>query len=271
MSNFSVTITGADNGVDPVKLDELGDMYPFVEWAILFSGSKEGQPRYPTVDWREQFYDVTCDREAAGYHTAAHLCGITATRRLQTMGLFETEIERHFDTVQFNLFSPDNYPFVVDYAKRYEATHQVIVPFNKGTANILTSKDPEYWRTLSVLCDSSGGRGIACKEWPSNIPSHFVERQAVGFAGGINEANIEAVLEGLVQLHEGKFFWIDLETGARDEKDRFDIDKVARILELASQFYDEFDIPGLDEDEFEEETGAEPYLQVPNLDEIIIR
>ncbi|MNK09928.1 hypothetical protein D3C87_279370 [compost metagenome] len=268
MANFSLTITGADDGVDALALAELAEAYPFVELAILFSADRQGRPRYPSQEWREEFYDVTCDRSDSGYNTAAHLCGKLVQGRLATVGMFETEIEKNFDTIQFNLFTPNLAPYILDYSKRYQKTHQVVVPFNNNTKPILTSKDAEYWSTLSVLCDSSGGRGVACKAWPDDVPQHFYDRQAVGFAGGINEQNIEAVLEGLGQMYGDKFFWIDLETGARDADDAFDLDTVERILELAADFI-EYDLPGLEDEIVDDETSEIGDIS-ENLPQLII-
>ena len=46
-----VTITGADDAVDPGALVALSAEFPFVEWGILFSKSREGEARYPSAEW----------------------------------------------------------------------------------------------------------------------------------------------------------------------------------------------------------------------------
>jgi hypothetical protein len=46
-----VTLTGADDDVDPQQLAEISQEYPFVEWGILFSQSKSGVERYSSIDW----------------------------------------------------------------------------------------------------------------------------------------------------------------------------------------------------------------------------
>lgn len=283
MGKFNVVITGADDGIDAIDIDSLGQEFPFVEFGILFSDKREGTARYPSLAWRESLYEVTFDRASCGYRLAAHLCGNTVDARLATIGFFETEIEKNFDGVQFNRFTGQNVSQILAYADRYK-DHQIIVPFNRNTDTILTSESPEFWENISILCDSSGGKGIACKAWPTNIPKHFEHRQAVGYAGGINERNVEAVVDGLVQYHGDQFFWIDLETGARDEKDRFDIEKVYRILQLTEQYldFDEMfgDLPGLDDEEDDDETYLELETVInklnsgetaPDLSQIIIR
>lgn len=47
---WTVTITGADDDVDPSALEDLSDEFPFVEWGILRSAKREG-PDYMRMKW----------------------------------------------------------------------------------------------------------------------------------------------------------------------------------------------------------------------------
>lgn len=69
-----VTITGADDGVDPKQLADLSAEFPFVEWAILLSRTRSGTARYPSAAW---LVDRLCADEpmVRGMRLAAHLCG----------------------------------------------------------------------------------------------------------------------------------------------------------------------------------------------------
>lgn len=238
MIEIGVTITGADDEVDPVMLDEIAREYPFVEWAILFSQSREGQPRYPTASWREKFYWATFNR-GQYYSTAAHLCGKSVDAFLASYEYFKNEVTMGFDAIQINKLTDENRDEIFTFARTVEDEQDIILQFNDNTSHLLTGwYADEIPENLRILFDASGGKGKSAQEtggWP-NIPEPFSSNLAYGYAGGINESNIEQVMFEVQQLHkdvEG-WTWVDLETGARTE-DKFDIDKVIRILELAKK------------------------------------
>ena len=45
----TVTITGADDRVDPWELARLSEEFPHVEWGVLISTGRAGTPRYPST------------------------------------------------------------------------------------------------------------------------------------------------------------------------------------------------------------------------------
>ena len=51
-----VTMTGADDSVDPQKLVDLSARYPNVEWGILFIGGAGA--RFPTKLWVDELLKV---------------------------------------------------------------------------------------------------------------------------------------------------------------------------------------------------------------------
>jgi phosphoribosylanthranilate isomerase len=228
MANFIVTITGADDAVNPYDLIALSEKYEFVEWGILFSSTAYGKDRYPTIGWRKLLYAAAM---SAGnmVNLSAHLCGRFVDERLASTSSIHTEVETFFRRIQFNRFNADNAHRILKYSTIAGAA--VIVPYNSNTRSTLESIKPEYREHISVLFDGSGGRGISPTTWPESDPYAF----CCGYAGGINEDNVENVLTELVKGNEK--FWIDLETGARTNDDKFDIAKVERILEKASKFY----------------------------------
>jgi phosphoribosylanthranilate isomerase len=231
MANFIVTITGADDNVDPKDLIELNKEYPFVEWAILFSSSANGTDRYPTASWRKALY-AECLSADDLVSLSAHLCGKLVDERLNSFEYLSTEIETFFRRIQFNRFNLDNYSKVVKYSLNCGCP--VIVPFNKKVQEAVTNLNSFSERgSIHVLADSSGGRGVSPAEFPS-LPQGF---ELSGYAGGISEDNIDATLKSLANRHGKNPFWIDLETGARTLDNKFDLKKVQNILEIASKFY----------------------------------
>lgn len=238
MINIGVTITGADDNVDPEILDEIGREYPWVEWGILFSKSSEGQPRYPTPQWRERFYWATYNR--GNYYTlAAHLCGKSVDTFLASYNFFENEVTMGFDAIQFNKLTAENKDQIFTFAEERGSRHDIILQYNKHTDVLLNGMfEEEVPRDLKILLDASGGKGISWQEegWP-DAPEPFISRLDVGYAGGIDESNVEQAVFQILQMNkdvkEG-FAWIDLESGARTDNE-FDVDKVLRILEIVNQ------------------------------------
>lgn len=235
MIEIGVTITGADDAVDPAILDEIGREFPFVEWGILFSKSREGQARYPSSGWRERFYWATNDR-GEYYTTAAHLCGKSVDAFLAAYGHLETEVTMGYNAIQFNKLTADNRDQIFQVAA--DGRETVIIPYNRHTDVLLNGLfDEDVPEDLLLLLDASGGKGISWQEegWP-DIPEPWASRLAVGYAGGINEDNVEQTVFELIQTHRDSNggLWIDLESGARTDE-KFDIDKVIRILEKVKE------------------------------------
>ena len=231
MANFVVTITGADDEINPADLVSLSKLYPFVEWGILFSKSTSyGTKRYPTRNWRSALY-----AEAMGGETmpnlSAHLCGEFAEDRLKYFEHVSTEVETFYRRIQFNRFNKDNRSAVEDYAAHCGA--QVIIPINKKTSSVVDTIGVIVKPFISVLFDTSGGRGVDDGILPEDLP----EFNMCGFAGGITEENIEDKLKQLSLRYGEAPFWIDLETGARDLENNFSLSQVERILRKASPFH----------------------------------
>jgi len=83
---------------------------------------------------------------------------------------------------------------------------------------------------VSALYDPSGGRGVESLGWPNAPPG-----LRLGYAGGIRPENVEIVLASRMPA-TAPDAWIDLESGARDDYDAFDIDRVREILKKARPF-----------------------------------
>lgn len=226
MAKFILTITGADDSVDPTELVKLSEQYPFVEWAILFTATAMGKDRYPTLGWRNSLIGATMDTKTH-VGLAAHICGSFVDERLRSKEYLTTEIEMFYRRVQFNRFNHENLGQVLEYSDK--SSSPVILPCSTKTKpllDLITDKS-----RLQVLFDNSGGRGVFINEFP-DPPKDF---HLCGYAGGVDENNIESVLAQLGVKFGSKPFWVDLESGARTN-DKFDLAKVKRILEKANKY-----------------------------------
>lgn len=101
-----VTMTGADDSIDPNDLINISEKYPFVEWGILLSESKMGSERFPTLDWLKQLVEVHRGRNL---NLSAHICQQWCRDIFQnnkmTVAEVLPEIWPIFQRVQLN-FSP---------------------------------------------------------------------------------------------------------------------------------------------------------------------
>ncbi len=234
MRNIKVMITGADDGVDPHELTLLSFKYPFVEWGVLRgSVDREGTPRYPSLDWYEEFCNLLeLTPEMVG---VAHLCGARARKP----GVFEGVLS----AVQLNLAGE-----IGDEDEWCAWVHTCKIPVILQCSQMWDAVETELSyvsryahspRRPGYLIDASGGTG----RWDATRwqPPHEAIRR-IGYAGGIDPDNVVAALStvwSVVNTHDcaavhGKV-WIDMESGVRTD-DRFDLNKVESVLEQAARW-----------------------------------
>lgn len=237
MALTRVTITGADDGVDPKELVALSKSYPFVEWGVLLSESLSGQPRYPTNPW----CDTLCDY-VTGYsnlvNLSFHLCGEYA-REVMAGGTLNIVAPMLVKRVQLNGFSNYVLPGLKNAERHPRITfilqctsEEALVRAGelRGACMIRGGRSAN----VTALFDPSGGRAIRhASVRPSNWP--VMSLVPMGYAGGIAPDNVVRVLEELASNPAAAPYWIDMESGVRTD-DRFDLDKVRRVLELAATF-----------------------------------
>lgn len=220
------SITGADDQVDIADLSTLSHSHPFVEWAILLLRARAGQPRFPSTDWIEDF-----TRHTHGQNKAMHLCDdaflgfiaqdpevkalMSGFQRIQ-LNLKFGDVEGKYDPAELVARVKENpqHQFILQY------THdkQGLLPLFTGIPN------------HAVLFDASAGRGINPDHWDAPLDGHFC-----GYAGGLNPDNVERNLKMIAQVATGQTTWIDMESGVRNN-DRFDLDKVRRVLEMVAPY-----------------------------------
>jgi len=242
-----VTITGIDDKVSHEEIIKISQQYPFIEWGILFSPSRTGQSRYPTLGW---VYELKKKADAlqTKIKFSAHLCGDYTKELLETGD--NPLIQRNdeflkvgeiFKRVQLNFNASKNtaceafYEFI----KKYGGDKvNFIIQFNNSNrdvcAEIMKREIPVHF-----LWDSSGGRGTDTgNDWSFPFIGYFT-----GYAGGLSPDNLK---EKLDKFFEYKFFdmrsnadvWIDVESGVRTNNE-LDLDKVVKFLEIASKYTDE--------------------------------
>lgn len=231
-----VTITGADDGVDPNELAALSKVYPFVEWGILHSKTRQGlEPRYPAAKWMKQLTTLT---KTTPMNLSAHLCGQHARDVLSgNFSWFLPEDAVHYQRVQLNGWKPGNNAWVeiAQVRPKTEFILQIPGEDNILEAVLLARENPN----VSGLYDVSGGRGITPDHWPEP-PVGF----KLGYAGGLKLENVEYVVEDTMVIPGQEPFWVDMESGVRSNEGReFDLKKVREVLHfLAPYFSDAFQL-----------------------------
>jgi hypothetical protein len=239
-----VTMTGADDSIDPTDLIPLARDFPWVEWGILFSGTRLGVPRYPSKRWIDALARVVLQ---VPMKLSAHLCGAWV-RDLVLQGKFTW---REAFRAHYPLFARIQLNFHGQFHKKgpgfetvlTDETPQGASPGQKGRAgkqfifqcdgpNDPTVVELQPWFPEGVvpLFDRSGGAGIVPAEWPKAWPGVYC-----GYAGGLGPDNLNGQLQLIDRAAVGERVWIDMETRVRSDDDReFDLGKVRRALEQTS-------------------------------------
>lgn len=235
-----VTITGADDSVDPRALSKLSERFPFVEWGLLFSEKRQGTPRYPSLNWMLKLQEVRAHRSRVNLHPmslSAHLCG-KYVREFVKEGLF-TFADRvplsTFQRIQLNFHAElheahpgfaatlrllDNYQWILQ--------HDGV---NDGLIRLFSDDKDLY---VYPLFDRSGGTGVVPGAWPAPIAKYQ------GYAGGLGPDNLEEELRRIKAAAGSARIWVDMETRVRSADDEvLDLAKVERCLIIAKPFVEE--------------------------------
>lgn len=203
-----ITFTGVDQFTDIGAMEYLSSEYP-IEWGILFSPKRQGiENRYPPIPIVRQIVSAL-----PRLKFSAHLCGGDAREVIEDgASRHDTLITSSFQRSQINSADPKVQPSIIaQWAKHVDviAILQCRCPFPKSSP-------------VDVLYDPSGGRGREPSSWPQASSAFFT-----GYAGGINPDNASRIVKSLP--HGGNQYWIDMESGVRDENDRFDLGKVRAV------------------------------------------
>lgn len=231
-----VTISGADDQVSPAAMAALSANYPFVEWGILFSQSREGQSRYPSKKWRDEV--VKLARTKQRMRLSAHLCGSYARSFMDgedraLIGDYSGVFER----VQVNGFDAASAASFIEKARSLSAFEFILQAPNERALFACTWIASTIGR-CSVLFDPSGGHGVNLLS--VGAPRSVEPWLPIGFAGGIGPHNVEEVAAMLdaagFRTGNRAETWIDMESGVRDADDVFDIERVVAVLHKIEQW-----------------------------------
>lgn len=224
-----VTITGADDKTNPIDLKTLSDTFPFVEWGILYSKSKEGSQRYPSQDWIESLLEID------GIDLSAHFCGWWVKEVLENQNFdLITSLNSRFKRIQLNYNFKNSRNWDLAPLVEYAFSHperSFILQLNKSnlyTITELTSK--EIPDNIHFLYDASGGNGSKIKSIEIPMQNHYT-----GYAGGIGSDNIQEICSLISENENYDTVWVDLESGARIDNE-FDIPTVENILNSSKNF-----------------------------------
>jgi len=231
----TVTVTGADDSVDPMDLVSIADEYPFVEFGILLSRNAMGGVRFPSAKWLNEassllFGSVRCSGHLCDEWVRETLCGNFPTKELSAINPLLPNV---FTRWQINTHGlPHEWLPRELYYGLYglKLKQEVIFQYDEVNTPILEWAIEEK-QHVSALFDLSHGAGILPDQWEKpDLSCTF------GFAGGLSPENL-AVNLPLIADVSGKGTWIDAETHLRSDNDKvFDLGKVCRFLEIAQPY-----------------------------------
>lgn len=231
-----VSITGVDGFTDLEALADLAQRYPFVELAMLVHQEKEGTLRNPDYHTRRRIIECL-GRVVPLPAMALHLCGKSIFHSILTTQRLPTECHE-VDRVQFNVnarredFTDEQVLAIYEIA--YAEKVKMILQYHEYTARVIDTflKTPRDVNRIQFLMDYSRGKGVTSWGWntPRELAGLFV-----GQAGGIRPENIVEMLAQRDPMQTAPY-WFDLETGARDEENRFSIPAAEAILQAAAPY-----------------------------------
>lgn len=235
-----VTITGADDSVDPTDLLRLSKQYPFVEWGILVSEHRTikqgGGSRFPSVEWLKGLRGIyPIDR---GFKLSMHLCGRWVREICKGVNelAMDTRMWYIWDVCRRAQLNFHSYTHLVDGEKFYQllrayGNKQFIFQVD-GVNDHIVSNAYDEGVDVAALYDRSSGAGKLPHSWPHKMAGIYT-----GYAGGLSPDNVAeqlALIENVVP--EGaEPVWIDTESRVRSGNDTvFDLEKVENFLKNAT-------------------------------------
>lgn len=235
-----VTVTGADDSIDPIDLINVAAEYPFVEFGILLSKNSVGKNRFPSQKWMQDLNQLS--GKFLDLNLSGHLCGgwlrdLMATGDISFIN--EIPLWDKFKRVQLNF-----------HAEKTEMSTEAFNVLRNQTWNYkkhfivqMDNVNNKLYETMlfggilaEPLFDVSHGAGVVPSKWPDVIPSVNPHTYR-GVAGGLGPHNLEVELEKIAEIADEDTIWIDMETRIRSNNDKlFDLEKVRKCLEIAKKY-----------------------------------
>lgn len=210
-----ITFTGFDDRTCIDQMVDISKAYP-VEWGVLVSPHNR-DARFPSNQAIKELVDRYWN-----LNLSMHCCG-QYSRNVQSLGEFPyQEFILAFKRFQLNGKIIVSKSDIVSMYKKIGAS------FIFQGSNFDRSLSNQNSDAISVLFDTSGGRGIVPDKFPMH-PGFFC-----GYAGGISPENVIEVIEK-INAPEGAEYWIDMETGVRTNG-WFDMQKVMLVCDRVFRF-----------------------------------
>lgn len=233
-----VTITGADDSIDPGILLDLSARFPFVEWGILLSKSSAGGYRFPSLGWMERLKAMsimTGGTLGPELKLSGHLCGSWVRALCRGERAFEADrptIANMFQRVQINFHALAHTVDAAVFVKALSGwgVGEYIFQFDDVNNAVMEVAALNGVRAVPLF-DVSGGAGIEPETWPAPI------RDYSGYAGGLHPDRLQAQVARIKQAAGDARIWIDVETHVRSDNDaKFDVDRVVKFLSVATPY-----------------------------------
>lgn len=234
-----VTVTGLDNQTNLLDVLNVSKKYPFVEWGVLVADCFSSyRPRYPDYIIFKNL--EKCKNILPQMNFSLHVCS-TYLRKIVHKGdwqVFEymdgINVANCFSRIQLNLsnmIGEIQEPF---FESLKNINQEIILQLKTVEGNEEFITKCKKYAKISVLFDSSGGKGKLPEKWPNPIEN-------CGYAGGLTPENVKEQL-CLIKNLVGKNvpIWIDAESSLRGY-DQFNLGKVEDFLINSLPFVEEFD------------------------------
>lgn len=225
-----VTITGADDSIEPENLLELQEQYPFAEWGILLSAKQMGNKRFPSLEWL-----VKLDKIKDKLNLSGHICGKWVRDLLQGRPSIKNEhpfIWNMFPRFQLN-FHAEFHQYSDDFLNFAQSSKKSFIIQMDNVNNIIFHDLCYCMKDVEPLFDLSHGAGILPEKWPKPIAKVNLNR----YAGGLCPSNLEEQIPKIAEAALHVPFSIDMETKVRSDDDKiFDLNKVRECLSISNKF-----------------------------------
>lgn len=212
-----ITFTGVDESTSIAEMIRLHEQYP-IEWGVLFSKSRSSdtsEARYPGLGFITELVN-----NSAPMNFSAHLCGeyarsVVRDDRCEMDGVIRDRFWRaQINTAEGNI----NTQFLAEWGVRNHLT---------PILQCRESFPPDF--AVGWLFDASGGRGVEPKAWPAPRSTWHARAMTKGYAGGLNPDNVAQHVAVIGERDTS--YWIDMESGVRDENDLFDLARCRAVCE----------------------------------------
>lgn len=230
-----VTITGADDSVEPEAIVDLSMRFPWVEWGILVSKNQEGSPRFPSQSWRERLQLRT---RGMPIQLSLHVCGRWLRNLLIGQNDLPIGMTEGFQRMQLNFHAEKLEYDAIALARALAdmSVGEMIFQIDGASGQeILAAVHGEGRHSFDQvpLFDCSHGAGVLPDEWPAPFDLSTYH----GYAGGLGPDNLAEQIPLIGKAAGDTRIWLDMESRVRSDDGRsFDLAKVERCLQIAEPF-----------------------------------